>query len=552
MTRAALARPEDPTRSFAMSTFVRGLLPALLLLLAACGGDEAPNTSSRQSAPDPAQVAREKIAELTEPEAVSAEKAWEQLQAVRAAEQQASPQTLTLWGEARRRLQDRILRLDPDFAPLREERGERKYDGALEAFVEATWLPEHERSEARKLHEKLERLTGKEQGWAKASHFAALDELLPALKAKKVKYDELMESPWARRSIEIENEIVTDLDKRFANRIGDAKNPWRGVEVVRNQPYLFFVQKDPSWDPIMVARSRSRSLQAVEALIMHEYAKELGLTQVEQPIPVLLFRSYDDYKQYSGLPPGTSTYAHFEPYSGRLAIHDDCDHTTVMHEGTHQLMFFWSKNRLNTGMRSYWWNEGVAEWYAGAKRVRDPESKEWKYLLNRVHQGRLSTLKQSFGHEQSQDKLYSLKELIATRYVPHKGEAEASGRVGELYAQSWFFIYFLNNYNVAEDGRVRIGQGGPYQAGWRRYVQAELEGRSGPKVFLECMGWTLEDLERVQEEYWRYFTWVRRKVNYNHTDDGILIPYDQYVNKRGRKTGRPEDDILPEKAEDEG
>jgi hypothetical protein len=41
-----------------------------------------------------------------------------------------------------------------------------------------------------------------------------------------------------------------------------------------------------------------------------------------------------------------------------------------------------------------------------------------------------------------------------------------------------------------------------------------------------------------------YHWLVLRKVSLNHLKNGVLIPWNEYANIKGQKTGQPEDDLL--------
>jgi hypothetical protein len=117
-------------------------------------------------------------------------------------------------------------------------------------------------------------------------------------------------------------------------------------------------------------------------------------------------------------------------------------------------------------------------------------------------------------------------------------------KIGLVYAQGWFLIYFLNHFNVDENGMVNIGAKGKYADGWAEYLKAELTGKTGRKVFMECLKLDDAGVQKMNGEFREYFDFVMRKRNLGQVQDKKLIPWDQYVNQKGKKTGEKEDDFL--------
>ncbi len=442
-----------------------------------------------------------------------------------------------------KKLRDQVLVLDPNFQALRDERGEVRYADTLVEFLDAAWLLETDRIEAKRAHDKITKAGAKSGGWVPKDQLAPVEELLAKLVPKRDARNSLESTPFFKLARDLEADVKADLEQRFA---GVAAGQYRGVIVSVEKPYVFFIQADPSWDPVQIAKSKSRDLKALEDIILQEYGEALDLKPIEEPVPVLFFRNYDMYKKYAGLPDDTTTLAHFEPMTGRLAVHDNCDVPTIMHEGTHQLMWAWTERKTKDGTimmaRSYWFQEGIAEWYGGATRI--PKSTGgFDYEIGRLHAGRMSNIR-SLQTSGGREKLFKLKELL-TRTYGHRPKLEKDGRTGALYGQAWFFIFFMNHFNVDAEGYVDPEKPGQYQAKWREYVKAELQGRTGIKTFRDVMGMTDEDIEKLEVEFWRYFDYVQRKISNFQVKDKQLIRWDKWRNKRGEANGDKADDLLP-------
>jgi hypothetical protein len=438
------------------------------------------------------------------------------------------------------RLQEEAIKIDVDFLPYREAKGHRKYSDELEPFTTATYLLETDRILARDLHRKMVSRTKAHGGWTDANEFAELDQMLAILREKEDRQKTREDSPFFAAATAMETKILEDLENRFKDYTDDR---WHGATMQIHEPFVFFVQNDKSWDPKREAIGRSRSLRELQSIIIEEF-KDLDLKPVQEPVPVLLFRNHGMYLRYSGSPP--MVYAHFEPTTGRLAIHDDCDHTTVMHEGTHQLMWFWTKREgditaIDYTERSYWFQEGIAEWYSGSAML-PKEGGGYVYEIGLLQEGRLGNLGTSM--DSRPNHLFNLKELMSARYG-HRPKISRQGRDGELYAQGWFFIYFMNHFNVDDEGYVHPKAKGKYADRWREYVKRELTGDTGLDVFMEVMGLDEEGMKTLRDEHWRFALWCRKKVSLKATAGKHIIPWTEQKSRRGELVGEKEDDLLP-------
>lgn len=442
------------------------------------------------------------------------------------------------------RLEGEVLKRDPDHAGVRKARGQRRYEDELAEFTTVEWLPERERDEIRSVHERLKD-AAREGGWARADWFKDLDRLLPGLLEKKKEQAELETSPFFTKTKALKQEIEADLDRRFAKQ---DKTPFSGVVMAIARPFVFFVQKDEGWIPEKEAHRWKKTLKALEGLIRRDYGTALNLKPIEDPVPVLMFRNYQMYLKYSGQEEEKAkAFAHFEPMTGRLAVHDDCDHLTIMHEGTHQLMWAWterdSQTSANPAFRSYWFQEGIAEWYGGAFRTVKADGSE-DYELGRLHMGRIDNIRQRQGKETA-GTLFNLRELLSARYLD-RPRIEKEGRVGELYGQGWFFIYFMEYFNVDAEGMVKPNTPGKYKEKWMKYVQEELLCRTGPEVFMKTMGFDEKAFDEMETEYWRFLAYILRKINLGEVVDNRPIPWDQKKHKKsGAIVGEKTDDTLP-------
>lgn len=521
------------------------LLVVVVLALALDGGSPEPPPPPE---PTPVELAEERLQELGADELPSlpatAYRIYEEVSAeAEDWEQRGKPAAaVQVFEERAAELRRHVLDLDPDHAELRAELGHRQYTGELEPYLEAAWLTSTERTEVRTLHKRMLAKSERSHGWLPESEFEPVDALVAELKPRAEKWDKFTKSAFYKSALKQKELIEEDLDKRLAKKAEGELPDYRGVKMVVVRPFVFFVQKDPGWDPVEQANRHAATLSALEEIILHEFGEEMGLEPLEDKvIPILVFRNYEMYQWYARNP---GAYAHFEPLTGRLAVHDQCDHTTIMHEGTHQLMWAHSKiTKQQILNRSFWYQEGIAEWYSGASRRMDPETGSWTYDIGAIHKGRMDDFKRYMTSERA-NKLFPLKELIGTTYKD-RPQIAREGRMSLLYDQAWFLIYFLNTFNVDEAGRVDCRKPGVYRDRWRQYVKAEFNGRTGLKVFLECLEISEEDLKEMEKQYWRYRKWVQKKLSLRAVEDSHLVHWTEQTNRRGMKVGEAEDAVLP-------
>ncbi len=429
---------------------------------------------------------------------------------------------------------DKVVELDPSHAEARAARNEVKYSGELDPYVNAKYVTESDRELVRQNNLQVSVKAKETNGWISRSMFdSRVKPILDRYTKIRADYEEMEASPFGEKARALEKTTIDDLSKIFQGKLA--------FEAYVQKPYMVFVEVSPSWSPQNEANSRFNELQSLNRTYMKEFAA-LNLKPVEQPIPVLYFTSPERYEEYNkGTGKGAmKALAHFEPDTGRLVLNRNVDHEVVLHEGTHQLFARYSETQMPFALRSYWFQEGVAEYFGGSNRWLD-KNNEWFYEVGVLQMGRLGSIRTY------DDKLFTLGELLSTTYT-NKGIWEKSGsmvKIELVYAQGWFLIYFLNNFNVDAKGLVQVGARGKYKDGWDRYVRGELAGKTGKKAFMEALG--LADdaaLAALEKEYRAYFEFVNHKANIGQVKDKKLVPWKDYVNKRGEKTGEEADDML--------
>lgn len=387
--------------------------------------------------------------------------------------------------------------------------GERKYGNRLKGAIELGLLQPADQAAAEGLHRRLSEVAARRQDWLPADQVRELDAFIEKIRPAFAGFEEELLEEFSRRCLNVEAQTKRVTFERFEDWAAANRPTWNRVELA---PFCFMVQSGN--DSMKIARAFRRQLEMVQNAILQEFGKELGLEPPEGPVPVLIFSDYRTYAKYVRANPegNTAPLAHFEPddtptRATRLVVHLNCDATDVRHEATHQFFWEWRKSRpgATSASRSYWFDEGIAEWYSGVVRSPADGAGDPKYDPSLLLRDNLKTILGA-----PKDKLYDLTSLVSTPYRD-KPAIENQGRTLLVYAQSWMLIYFLNHHGRAPDGSIRSDAPGMYQAKWRNYVKEELKGNTGCQVFMECLGLDDKGLQRLEKEYWEFVEFLRKK-----------------------------------------
>ena len=527
-----------------------------IIVATSSGGDSGGQKDQQQEqpeAPNPREVVDTEIKALTAAHDLkSADGCWEASQAAfkkvdRWLEERKPTEAVNLLRAKAISWRDEVRKLEPDHAAYREARNELKYDGQLDDLLNAPWINEVELKDVERVHKSLARLADKNDGWIASSELKKVTALQEQFAEKAQAYKDMLESPFYVEA----QKIIEPTEKEVEERMAAHKDKWDGVEVHIQQPYVFFVQRDAGWDAVNVAKDILQEFLYLQNQIIKEFPA-MKLKPVDDPVPVLYFRNHAMYQAYAGNA-GSGALAHFEPMTGRLVLHDTCDVSTRRHEGTHQLMWFWTGDNgagKNPNTRSYWFNEGLAEWYGAANRI-PTEDGSYEFVTGRIDVGRMG----SFKHLDPTDRAsqstsaltaFNLSDLLELTYGD-RSKPEVNRRTSLVYAQGWFMLYFMNTFNVDEKGVMVLNSKGKYADGFRAYMKEELAGRTGKDLFMEKVGLDDAGLRKMRDEYWRYVAFINSKINLGQVgSDGRMIHWHEYINKRGQKTGEETDDLLPE------
>lgn len=479
----------------------------------------------------------------------------------------------------------KVLEINPDHAQARENRGEFKYTDQLLQFVNAEYLQDGEKNRAKREHDRLKRVADKNGGWLAEKYKDSIARVESQFKDKAEKFTRFRDSPFYAKSMAMKERLAKDLKEilgKAQDRIADYekavdkwklpdevkkamvenfKNSLKGLDereyeaIISHPPYVLFVEKNEQWDTQLVAQQVLGPLTSLNDIFLDKYQEKWNLDKDQtEPIPVVYFRTAQAYQQYLFASQGIMNpgiLAHFEPENGRLCIHDETDKTTIMHEGVHQLFWYHAKVKSDFKDQSFWFQEGVAEWFSGSRRWI--EEGKWKYELGLLQRDRIKGARFVIGRGD----IYALEDLIGFTY----GDRNTGGvNVGLVYAQGWMLIYFLNYFDVDENGVVLVDTKdkpvvGRYRDVWERmlgYVLAGKDGKphTGKAAFLDAAGVSsVDELTEMGDMFDRYQRWLSEKIKFNQYKDKRLLPWNEYRNRNGQKTGQESDDKLPEKRE---
>ena len=378
--------------------------------------------------------------------------------------------------------------------------------------------------------------------------------LLEKGKAAKVEYRKVIATDWGQAALQV---AIQDKDE-VKNRLS-AKAKFR---TRFHPPYVILVQESDEWEEYAKAAEIAEHLIGVRGVFKAEVLDPLKRPESTKPVPVVVLASMQDYEVYcaAGGGKGMGQLAHYEPSNNRLVIHKACDMSTVMHEGTHQLVRTTVRRPLPWGADSFWFNEGIAEWFGHARRVETKDGVTYETGLldrndvdpkNATYSGRLMTLEVLRSGRNPAWKgvrPFVLDELIRQTndrkdFYSKEGIA-GNAKTLAVYSQGWFLIYFLNRFDVASDGTVKFGVPGRYQEGWRKFLSATLDGAWNKDLFEKSLGLAPGGLAKVSDEFELYTKFVWRKIRKGHVKDQKLVSWKEVTAAESRPAGKPEDDLL--------
>lgn len=442
-----------------------------------------------------------------------------------------------------------MIQADPSRNDLRAKAGQKRLTVDLNALLELPYMDSDE--DVSRVQDLIESVgeaaeTAPDGSQWLPSTFSGMAELAAVQKLaedRKTEFDEKMKDPFFAKAMTVFNETRDALAEKL-----NTSYEWIGRV---QHPYVFVIERDKSWSEDDIADEKSEQLQQLIAAFKGEYGSMVDLPEFTEPFPIIIFKRKTAYTKYVAGSVGTGALGHFEHDTGRLMVSEGAGRDTLFHEGTHQLMAFYTQvdTVANFWSRAYWFQEGVAEYFGGTSISLDPETKKWTYDLGVLQIGRLTYWRGT------EHKAYSLWDLIGLSFGDRaRNQANGDGDLNLMvYSQGWLLIYFLYNFKLDDEGVVQLGEQGQgkYRDNFRRYLVGELEGKTGRDFFLQCMDMWKDGqvdqakFDELNREFTAYYEWLNRKTSMKyHVKDLKPIPWNEVVSRRGRKIGDKEDDML--------
>jgi hypothetical protein len=204
--------------------------------------------------------------------------------------------------------------------------------------------------------------------------------------------------------------------------------------------------------------------------------------------------------------------------------------------------------QLHSGIGPIRWADAVARWGSGLATCRLRGEPLWG--RGRVEERAIAQVRQGHGSP-------TVAEICAWASQPFPFAGDLARRdpatglnldgidprftdfvaVDGLRGWSWFLVYFLASFDAGEDGRVRFGGTSRYDSLLRALVAKREPGSPAPCEMLARH-------ERLPREFPSYVEFAMRKLNLGQARNGILIPADEFVNRAGKRTANPDDDLL--------
>lgn len=278
------------------------------------------------------------------------------------------------------------------------------------------------------------------------------------------------------------------------------------------KPYVFFVQNSPDQDPRQVAeRIHGQLVQLKEAFDKYFGAfLDLKENPRHNTIYVMLLRRFQDYQNYNRIAEpfrdDQMTLAHYEPNNQMLVVpleygarrgkksKEAAEHEgreVMFHEGTHQLLHYYSSGKRKGGHLSafgaMWSDEGVAEYFGGHKVLENG-----KVAFGRIN-SRIEAIARDDNDRKRRLPLVKLLKWTRSEYARKKREnfALATAIHLHVYSQGWGLVYFLNNY-----------KNGIYKKDFQTIMRRQIEkGDTGMPVFRSVFG---DRVEAVEDEFNEY------------------------------------------------
>ncbi len=268
---------------------------------------------------------------------------------------------------------------------------------------------------------------------------------------------------------------------------------------IAHEPYVFMVQAHKDGGEKEIADEVYGWMVQLKAEFQRYFDGTLKLEPKDKDsrIKIVLFRKYKDYANYNRIknPERDISFAlaHYEPDKRRLCVpldfggrisKGDKKHAfreVMFHEGTHQVMHYFTNKSHLSAYGAMWSDEGVAEYFAG-HAIED----------GKIKFGRINNRIESVAMDDKDNKnRITMIELLTwsrakMERAREKGKAKeyiAQRIHSHVYSQGWAMVYFFNNFKggiykdkFMEIMKLQIEDGDVGLTVWRRlFSDAEFD-----------------------------------------------------------------------------
>lgn len=476
-----------------------------------------------------ARIVEDTLGRETEP--TTAEAAWADARKLRrkADEFSMTPDFQRRLNAIAKKREALVLKIDPDFAPWHEAKGNRHYDGRFGEWATATWLTPRLRERARVLHVSLEKATRNGDGWGPKKEFEQYDVLLEEVGGLPEVVAELRKDAWGMEVLDQLDKALVRIGERFAlqKQWGMKSNVrFRGLTVVVQRPFAFLLEVSPGWKPEDEARALAERLGKPFEDLLSRYGSLAEVESIGGPIPVLAFKSqrnFLDYTAQTGMPEMFRSFLTFEDETGCLVLEPQGAGNAIDEEAANMalraLMNSGKQRRVSTAEENGWFLAGLLATHQTGGGVDAPRVRGLAMsTLTKNMRARLQTLPEMLDAKDAHVRSFRSFPLFGGSGVLSDLNMSGDG-------QAWLFMHFMRHFNVDDEGYVDPTRPGVYAERWDRYLKHQLtRGGGGKQKFVEVMGLTEGDLPRLAEEASRWLTYLSKKVREEEIDEqGNLV-----------------------------
>ena len=223
-----------------------------------------------------------------------------------------------------------------------------------------------------------------------------------------------------------------------------------------------------------------------------------------------------------------------------MVLRRGVEERTVRHEAFHLLRSrLIKKTAERTLPTSLWFEEGLAEWWAGLKTgQRWPSIQNWGSLPKHLLEAK-----------QCLDLEALLNTTSATERLwvaSHEHRQVTSAR-----AQAWVLMEFLASFALTKKGTVLLhpedaSPPGIYGKRWAAFLKTQLRsgGLVSRKALMTALAPTPSERKTLRKHATQYREWCRAKATWGQWATGRLLPFDS-PDLEGQRRPQASDDRLP-------